>query len=115
MQLSELEETYRREYAGKSRDRLQAAALRKRGMVLKEITRTVWRGLAPSTGGYTGWSAKVQRAGTIPRVRAGRGYWKPRDSGFERGSWNAMMYVLPFFTNSNVFRPASLLQSTRDR
>ncbi len=35
VQLSELEETYRREHLGKSRDRLQAAVLRKRGMMLR--------------------------------------------------------------------------------
>ena len=36
VQLSELEETYRREYPGKPRDRLQAAVLRKHGRVLKD-------------------------------------------------------------------------------
>ena len=36
VQLSELEETYRREHSGKSKDRLQAAMLRKRGRMLRD-------------------------------------------------------------------------------
>ncbi len=46
IQLSELEETYRHEHPGKSRDRLQAAVLRKRGRRLKEIARTLGRGIS---------------------------------------------------------------------
>ncbi len=46
VQLSKLEETYRRECPGKSRDRLQVAVFRKRGCVLKEIGCTIGRGIS---------------------------------------------------------------------
>ena len=105
MQLSELEETYRRERPGKSRDRLQAAVLRKRGRTLKEIARTVGRGIST----VHRWLYRMEREGLErrhdtkspgrPRLLSpeqertieGDLDGTPRDSGFERGSWNGRM------------------------
>ncbi|MYB30762.1 MAG: helix-turn-helix domain-containing protein [Cenarchaeum sp. SB0663_bin_5] len=114
VQLSELEETYRRECSGKSRDRLQAAVLRKRGRMLKEIARTLGRGIstvyrclyriecedlecrhdAKSPGRPRLLNTEQER--TIKEGIDGT----PRDSGFERGSWNARIlarYILKRF------------------
>ena len=44
--MSELEEAYRREPPGKSRDRLQAAGLRKRGRTLGKIARIMGRSVS---------------------------------------------------------------------
>ncbi len=103
IQLSELEETYRREHPGKFRDRLQAAVLRKRGSVLKEIARTIGRGISTS---YR-WLYRMECEGLecryddkspgrprllIPeqeRTIEGDLDGTPRECGFERGSWNA--------------------------
>ena len=46
IQLSELEDTYRRERPGKSRDRLQAAVLRKLGRTLEKIAHIMGRGVS---------------------------------------------------------------------
>ena len=105
MRLSELEETYRRERPGKSRDRLQAAVLRKRGMMLKEIARTAGRGIST----VHRWLSRMEREGLGGR-HDGKSHGRPRllnaeqekaikgdldgtprSSGFERGSWNARM------------------------
>ena len=103
IQLPDLEETYRREYPGKSRDRLQAAMLRKRGRMLKEIVRTLGRGISTvhrwlyrmecedlecrhdtkSTGRPRLLGPEQER--TIEGGIDGT----PRECGFERGSWNA--------------------------
>ena len=105
VQLSELEETYRRERPGKSRDRLQAAMLRKRGRMLKEIVHTLGRGTStvyrwlyrmerkgPEDRYYTKslgkpWLLNVEQERTIKEGIDGT----PRECGFERGSCNARM------------------------
>ena len=51
--LPKLEEMYRREPPGKSRDRLQAAVLRKRGRTLKKIAGPTW--------GWAGWPPPRRR------------------------------------------------------
>ncbi len=63
IQLSDLEETYRREHPGKPRDRLQAAVLRKRGRMLKEIARTIGRGIST----VYRWLYRMEREGTEGR------------------------------------------------
>ncbi|MCE2508656.1 MAG: helix-turn-helix domain-containing protein, partial [Nitrosopumilaceae archaeon] len=105
VQLSELEETYRRERSGKSKDRLQAAILRKRGRLLKEIARTVGRGIST----VHRWLSRMEREGLEGR-HDGKSPGRPRkldpeqeriieedldkppgESGFVRGSWNSTM------------------------
>ena len=105
MPLAELEETYRREPPGKSRDRLQAAVLRKRGKMIVEIV-TI-SGRHPST--VHRWLYRLEREGSEGRHDR-RGPGRPRlltpeqerlikedldgppsESGFGRGSWNARM------------------------
>ncbi len=103
--LAELEEMHRREPPGKSRDRLQAAMLRKRGKMLAEIAAI--SGRHPST--IHRWLCRLEREG--PEGRHDRwGPGRPRlltpeqerliqedldgppsESGFGRGSWNAKM------------------------
>lgn len=46
VQLSKLEEAYRREHQDRSRDRLQDAVLRKMGLALKDTTRILRRGIS---------------------------------------------------------------------
>ena len=105
IQLSELEEAYRREPPGKSRDRLQAAGLRKRGRALGMIARIMGR----SVSTVHRWLSRMGREGLDgrhdgkspgrPRLlnpeqeKAIEGDLDgtPRESGFERGSWNARM------------------------
>lgn len=107
VQLSEPEETYRRERPGKSRDRLQTAVLKKRDIMLKEIARTVGRG----TSTVHRWLYRMERKGLKSRhdtkspdrprllnaeqertTKEGIN-GTPRECGFERGSWNARMLV----------------------
>ncbi len=103
MQLSELEETYRLECPDKSRDRLQATVLRKRGRMLKEIARTIGRRIST----VYRWLYRMERKGLECRYyikSSGRlrllspeleyaikegidGI--PSECSFERGSWNA--------------------------
>ena len=105
MQLPELEEMYRRERPGKSRDRLQAAILRKQGRTLGKIARVMGRGV----GTIHRWLSRMEREGPDgrhdgkspgrpqllnpeqERTIKGDLDGMPRDSGFERGSWNARM------------------------
>ena len=105
VQLPELEEMYRRERPGKSRDRLQAAVLRKQGRALWKIARIMGRGVSTTHR----WLSRMEREGPDGRhdgKSPGRPRllnseqekvveWDldetPRDSGFERGSWNARM------------------------
>ncbi len=102
VQLSELEETYRREYAGKSKDRLQAVVLRKRGRVLKDIARILGRGIST----IYRWLYRMERKGLehrystkspcMPRLLSpeqectikGDIDRTPRECGFELDSWN---------------------------
>ena len=105
IQLSELEETYRRERPGKSGDRLQAAVLRKLGRTLEKITRIMERGVST----VHRWLSRMEREGLDGR-HDGKSPGRPRllnpdqekaiegdldgppsDSGFMRGSWNAGM------------------------
>ncbi len=108
VQLSELEETYKHEHPGKSRDRLQAAVLRKRGRVLKEIAHTIVRGINT----IHRWLYRMEREGTEGRhdtKSPGRSRLlspeqertiegdldgTPRECGFERGSWNARILAI---------------------
>lgn len=103
--LAELEAMYRRERPGKSRDRLQAAVLRKRGRTLKEIARTVGRGISTvhrwlSRMGCEGLERRHDaKSPGRPRLlnaeqeKAIEGDLDgtPRECGFERGSWNGRM------------------------
>ena len=105
IQLSELEEMYRHEPPGKSRDRLQAAVLRKRGKMIVEMV--TMSGRHPNT--IHRWLNRLERKGL-----EGRHDWRdpgrprlltleqerlikedldgpPSESGFGRGSWNAKM------------------------
>ena len=74
VQLPELEEMYRRERPGKSRDRLQAAVLRKRGRTLWKIARVMGRGVSTIHRWLSRMSVKARMAGTTARAPAGRGY-----------------------------------------
>ncbi len=71
--LAELEEMYRRERPGKSRDRLQAAVLEWRGGTLKETACTVGRGISTVHRWLSGMERKAPGVGTTARARAGRG------------------------------------------
>ena len=105
VQLSALEEMHRRERSGKSRDRLQAAVLRKQGRTLEEIGRIVGRWACT----IHRWLYRMEREGPEGR-HDGKSPGRPRllnaeqekvieedldgtprDSGFGRGSWNARM------------------------
>ena len=57
IQLSEPEETYRREPPGRSGDRLQAAVLRKRGRTPEKIARTTGRGVST----VRRWLSRMER------------------------------------------------------
>ena len=59
VQLPELEEMYRRERPGKSRDRLQAAILRKQGRTLGKIARVMGRGASA----VHRWLSRMEREG----------------------------------------------------
>lgn len=105
VQLPEPEETYGRERPGKSRDRLQAAILRKQGRTLWKIARVMGRGIST----IHRWLSRMEREGPDgrhdgkspgrprllnpeqERTIEGDLDGTPRDSGFERGSWNARM------------------------
>ena len=103
--LATLEEMHRREKPGKSRDRLQAAKLRKRGHTLEEIADVV--GKDPSTASR--WLNRMAREGVDAR-EDGKSPGRPRnmtleqeraveedldkppgESGFDRGSWNSKL------------------------
>ena len=73
VQLLELEEMYRRERPDRSRDRLQAAILRKRGRTLERIARIMGRSISTTHRWLSRWSAKGRTAGTTARAPAGRG------------------------------------------
>ncbi|MYG76417.1 MAG: hypothetical protein F4198_12645 [Acidobacteria bacterium] len=107
VQLFELEETYRREYPSKSRNRLQAAVLRKRGRMLKEITHIVGWGINT----VYRWLYRMEREGSESRhyikspgrlrllspeleytIKEGID-WIPSECSFERGSWNARIFA----------------------
>ena len=103
--LAELKEMHRREPPGKSRERLQAAVLRKQGRMLEKIARVMGRGVST----IHRWLSRMEREGPDGRhdgkspgrprllnpeqekVVEGDLDGTPRDSGFERGSWNARM------------------------
>ena len=103
--LPELEAMYRREPPGKSRDRLQAAVLRKRGEMAEQIADMV--GHHSST--VHRWLYRMERDGleyrhdrkspgrprflTPEQEGAVEGYMDkpPSESGFDRGSWNSRM------------------------
>ena len=103
--LAELEEAHMLEPPDKSRDRLQAAVLRKRGKMLAEIAAT--SGRHPST--IHRWLHRLERKGLEGRHdRWGPGRPRlltpeqerlikedldgpPSESEFSRGSWNAKM------------------------
>ena len=105
VELPELEEMYRRECPGKSRDRRQAAILRKQGRTLERIARVMGRGVSTTHR----WLSRMEREGLDgrhdgkspgrprllnpeqERTIEGDLDGTPRDSGFERGSWNARM------------------------
>ena len=103
--LATLEEMHRREKPGKSRDRLQAAKLRKRGDTLEEVADVV--GKHPST--ISRWLNRMAREGVDAREdRKSPGRPRnitpeqeravekdldkpPGESGFDRGSWNSKL------------------------
>ena len=103
--LATLEEMHRREKPGKSRDRLQAAKLRKRGDTLEEISDIA--GKHPST--ISRWLNRMEREGVDAREdRKSPGRPQnitpeqeraveedldkpPGESGFDRGSWNSKL------------------------
>ena len=60
---SQLEAVYEREKFGKSRDRLQAALLRKEGNILKEIARIMGRGIST----IYQWLYRMQNEGVESR------------------------------------------------
>jgi len=98
-------EMYRHERPGKSRDRLQAAVLRKRGKMLEEIAKIMGRWAST----IHRWLSRMEREGPEGRRDAkspGRPRplnaeqertieedldGTPRECGFERGSWNGRM------------------------
>ena len=99
------EEMHRREKLGKSRDRLQAAKLRKRGDTLEEVADDV--GKHPST--MSRWLNRMEREGVDAREdRKSPGRPRnitpeqertveedldkpPDESGFDRGGWNSKL------------------------
>ena len=100
-----LEKMHRHEKPGKSRDRLQAAVLRKRGKKMEQIAKIVGRD--PST--VSRWLRRMECEGLEAR-HDGKSPGRPRqldpeqerviegdldrppdDSGFVRGSWNSKM------------------------
>lgn len=99
------DEMHRREKPGKSRYRLQAAKMRKRGHILKEIYDVV--GKHPST--VSRWLNRMAREGVDAREdkdisgrlrnltpgqeRVVEEYLDkpPGESGFDRGSWNSKL------------------------
>lgn len=103
--LSKLEEAHRREPPGKSRDRLQAAVLRKHGRMLEDIASIIGR----DSSTIHRWLHRMECEG--PDARHDRwGSGRPRqltpeqesaieedldklpsESGFGRGSWNSKM------------------------
>ena len=103
--LPDLEEMHRREASGKSRDRLQAAVLRKHGKNLEEIAKIVGRDIST----VSRWLCRLEREGTESRHdRKSPGRPRklnaeqersieedldkpPGESNFTRGSWNAKM------------------------
>lgn len=105
VQLPEPEEMYGRERPGKSRDRLQAAVLRKQGRMLERIARVMGRGISTARRRLSGMKREgpdgrhdVERPGR-PRLLSpeqeksieGDLDGTPRDGGFERDIWNAGM------------------------
>ena len=102
---SELEAMYKREKPGKSRERLQAALLRKEDNILKEIARILGRGIST----ICRWLNRMQSEGVgfrqdhkspgRPRTLTPAQEKSieedldrpPSESGFLRGSWNAKM------------------------
>ena len=100
-QLSELEEMHRRERPGKSRDKLQAAVLRKRDRTLWKMIRIMGRGVSTAHGGCPGWSEGLdgKHDGKSPgrprllnpvqeKVSEGDLGGTPREGGFGRSSRN---------------------------
>ena len=107
VQMSKLGEMYRHERPAKSREQLQAAALRKIGKTIKEISNILGRGV----GTIHRWLFKMEHEGLESRYDSkspGRPRLlnreeerligndldgTPRESGFERGSWVSRMIV----------------------
>ena len=103
--LEVLDETHRREKAGKSRDRLQAAVLRKRGHTLDDISKIMGRDIST----VHRWLFRLKCKGLEHRhdkKSPGRPRnltpeqermiendldTPPSESGFSRGSWNSKM------------------------
>lgn len=121
---------YRRERPGRSRDRLQAAILRKRGRTLEGIARIMGRDISTAhrwlsrmgregpDGRHDGKSPGRPRLLNPEQERTIEGGLDgtPRDSGFERGSWNGRMvarrilerFGVPYSMRSAI-RPAHRL------
>ena len=103
--LSKLEDAHRREPPGKSRDRLQAAVLRKRGRMLEDIASIVGRDSSTihrwlhrmecegPDGRHDRWGPGRPRLLTPEQEGAIEGDLDklPSESGFGRGSWNSKM------------------------
>ena len=105
--MPKLGDLYRHERPGKSRERLQAAALRKLGKTIKEISSILGRGV----GTIHRWLCKIEHEGLEGRYDSkspGRPRLlnreeerligkdldgTPHESGFERGSWVSKMIV----------------------
>ena len=103
--LATLEEMHRREKPGKSRDRLQAAKLRKRGDTLEEVADVVGK----HTSTISRWLNRMESEGVDAKEdRKSPGRPRnitpeqeravekdldkpPGESGFDRGGWNHMM------------------------
>ena len=107
---------YTCEKPGKSRERLQAALLRKDGKILKEIAHILGRGIST----IERWLIKMENKGVEHRhdlKRPGRPPTlspeqekvieddldkPPSESGFKRGSWNNKMLVKRVFDRFNI-------------
>ena len=113
---SQLEALYKREKPGKSRERLQAALLRKKGKILKEIACALGRGVST----IYRWLYSMEHEGVEhrhDRKRPGRPRTlnptqekaiegdldkPPSECGFKRGSWNSKMIVKRIFDRFNI-------------
>ena len=127
--LATLEEMHRREKPGKSRDRLQAAKLRKRGDTLEEVADVVGR--HPST--ISRWLNRMARDGvdaredrkspgrprniTPEQERAAEGDLDkpPGESGFDRGSRNSKLLAGHVRDKSDVACSQRTVPSVADR
>ena len=113
---SKLETMYKREKPGKSRERLQAALLRKKGKILEEIAVILGRGVST----IYRWLYKMDHEGVEhrhDRKRPGRPRTlnleqekaikedldkPPSECGFKRSIWNSKMVVKRIFERFNI-------------